>query len=48
MVLNFRWNGGVARKNMMSKRGEGVEEKQMFVDKGREGVHNPENFADVI
>ena len=34
--------------NMMSKRGEGVLEKEMIADKGREGVKNPENFADVI
>ena len=39
---------GVAMTNMMSKRGEGVLEKDMIADKGREGVQNPENFADVI
>ena len=33
---------------MMSKRGEGVMENTTNLDKGREGVKNPGNFADVI
>ena len=33
---------------MMSTRGEGVLVKWMNMDRGREGVKNPGNFADVI
>ena len=46
---NISWSeGGVFLGNMMSTRGEGVMEKWMNMDRGREGVKNPGNFADVI